>query len=83
MGTERPLTYALGRALNCQSREVPRFVGHSTRVLDGRIVVGAARLQQQNRDVGVLSEATRYHRTGGARTANDEVVLFGKLKGFG
>ena len=74
MGTERPLTCALGDAENCQSRAVPRFVGHSLAFMTAGIV-GVACFQQQNRDVGILSEATRYHRTGGTRTTNDEVVL--------
>jgi hypothetical protein len=38
-------------------------------------VVAAARLDQQHADIWVLGESARDHRTGRARSANNEIVM--------
>src|SRR6266851_7959503 len=38
-------------------------------------VVAAACLKQQHADIRVLGESARYHRTGGTRSANNEIVM--------
>jgi hypothetical protein len=42
---------------------------------DLRYVIGAARLKQQHTNVSVLSQTTRNHRSGRARSADDKVIL--------
>jgi hypothetical protein len=38
-------------------------------------IVAAAGFQQQDADIQIFSQPARYHRTGGARSADDEVVV--------
>src|ERR1700730_8250367 len=43
---------------------------------NARHIIGAAGFQQQHGDVRIFSQPARYHRTGGARTTDDEVVVW-------
>ena len=43
---------------------------------DAGHIVAAASFQQQYADIRILGQPARYHRTGGARTTDDEVVMW-------
>jgi hypothetical protein len=39
-------------------------------------IVAAAGFQQEHADIRIFSQLARYHRTGGAKSADDEVVVW-------
>src|ERR1700732_3072796 len=46
----------------------------STGLHDAGHIVAAAGFQQEHTDIRIFSQPARYHRTGGARSADDKVV---------
>ena len=55
-GIERPLRCGLGWATKPQSRSEPRLSGHWAGSMTSGDIVAAARLDQQDADIGVLGQ---------------------------
>ena len=52
------------------------IAGPLTGLHDAGHIVAAAGFQQQHADIWIFRQSARYYRTGGARTTDDEIVVW-------
>jgi hypothetical protein len=75
-----PSTLPMGRSGSPRPLFRPEIGAPLIRVPDAWHVIGPAGLEQQYGVVACLSQAARHHRTGRARSADDEIVGWSNLR---